>query len=73
MSLTCDYSFENQMKCTLSVENLTRSSEVIGKVLDQSTVLAMRSAELVVSGESPDHRIPSQQHIQGKQLILLCH
>ena len=67
VSLACDYSIDNQMNCTLSVENMTRSSEVICRVLDQSTVLAMETAQLVVSGESPDQTIPSQQHSQGKQ------
>ena len=65
VSLTCDYSFENQMNCTLSVENLTRSSEVICKVLYQSTVLAMEEARLVMSGESPD------QTIQGRLIIFI--
>ena len=70
VSLTCDYSFESQMNCSLSVNNLTRSSEVICRVLERSTMLAMRSAQLVVSRESPDHIIPSRQQIQGQQI---CH
>ena len=63
VSLACDYSTDNQMNCTLSVKNLSRSSEVICRVLDQSTVLAMEEAQLVVSGESPDH---TTSHIQGR-------
>ena len=51
VSLTCDYSIEYQINCTLSVDNVTRSSDVFCRVLNQSTVEATERAELmVVSG-----------------------
>ena len=51
VSLTCDYSTDYQINCTLSVDNVTRSSEVFCRVLNQSTVEAMeRAAVLVVDG-----------------------
>ena len=50
VSLTCDYSIGHQINCTLSVNNISRSSDVFCRVLNQSTVEAMEAAELVVSG-----------------------
>ena len=51
VSLTCDYSTGYQINCTLSVDSVTRSSEVFCRVLNQSTVEAMeRAAVLVVDG-----------------------
>ena len=51
VSLNCDYSTDYQINCTLSVDNVTRSSEVFCRVLNQSTVEVMeRAAVLVVDG-----------------------
>ena len=56
VSATCDYSIDNQINCTLSVNNLTRSSEVICRVLQlgQTTVETMAAAQL------QGHKISSQ-------------
>ena len=48
VSLTCDYSTDYQINCTLSVDNVTRSSEVFCRVLNQSTVEAMERAAVLV-------------------------
>ena len=50
VSLTCDYSIGNQINCILSVHDLSRSSDVFCRVLNQSTVEATERAELIVSG-----------------------
>ena len=51
VSLTCDYSIEYQINCILSVDSVSRSSDVFCRVLNQSTVEATETAELmVVSG-----------------------
>ena len=51
VSLICDYSIDYQINCTLSVDNVSRSSDVFCRVLNQSTVEATERAELmVVSG-----------------------
>ena len=55
VSLTCDYSTDYQINCTLSVDNVTRSSEVFCRVLNQSTVEAMEAAVLVVGKSQQGH------------------
>ena len=50
VSLTCDYSTGYQINCTLSVDNVTRSSEVFCRVLNQSVEAMERAAVLVVDG-----------------------
>ena len=51
VSLTCDYSTDYQINCTLSVDNVTRSSGVFCRVLNQSTVEAMERAAVLVVDE----------------------
>ena len=60
VSLTCDYSTDYQINCTLSVDNVTRSSEVFCRVLNQSTIEAMERAAVLVVGKSQQgHKIPT--------------
>ena len=48
VSLTCDFSIENQINCTLSVDSVSRSSDVFCRLLNQSTVVATERAELIL-------------------------
>ena len=60
VSLTCDYSIGNQINCTLSVDSVSRSSDVFCRVLNKSTVEATDRAELILEKIQPtaQGRIP---------------
>ena len=56
VNLTCNYSIDYQINCTLSVDNVTRSSEVFCRILNQSTIEAMEAAVLVVGKSQQGYR-----------------
>ena len=55
VSLTCDFSIENQINCTLTVDSVSRSSDVYFRLLNKTlaSVEATRRAELILERIQP--------------------
>ena len=70
VSLTCDYSIEYQINCTLSVNNVSRSSDVFCRVINQSTVEATERAELMVVSEIESSQGRYLFFILGKHVVM---